>query len=210
MVLLMVARYCVLPARETAGMKVALLPKTMTVPPTAAPPTTLASLKVEVVTVEGVMASANVAVTAAFNATAVAPLLGAVEDTVGGLPSATPDAGAPVEESALDPPPPPHPASPDNANAVAIKSAKRFRETANRRIDIELELIQQVMGWHFLLRQNLKDGTLQLPDARSGKRAVLHPDQEMLISLFEGAYCNGCASDKLPRTLSQLANASEK
>jgi hypothetical protein len=191
-------------------MKVALLPQTATVPLTAVPPTTLASLKVEVVTVEGVMASANVAVTAAFNAMAVAPLLGEVEDTVGGLPSATPDAGPPVEEPPPDPPPPPQPASPDNTNAAAIKSAKRFPETANRRVDIEVGINPASNEMALFAAAKLEGrGT---PYARREARQTrsFFPRSRNADFIFEGAYRNGCASDELLQTLSQLANASRK
>lgn len=188
----MVARYCVLPARDTAGMKVALLPQTATVPPTEAPPTTFASLKLAVVTLAPVMASANVAVTAEFNATPVAPLLGAVEDTVGGLPSATPDAGALVEEP---PPPPPQPASPENANAATIRKAKKFFGTANRRVDIEFGINPASNGMALFAAAKLEQRNT--PNNRRVVRLESGCSSRSRNAdfIFEGAYCNGRARD---------------
>ena len=51
----MVALYCVLPAKVVAGTNAAVLPVMTTVPLTAAPPTTFASLKLPVVIVEFVI-----------------------------------------------------------------------------------------------------------------------------------------------------------
>ena len=79
--------YCVLPARSTDGLNVTVLPLTLTVPATAVPPA-VASLMLAVLSVALVIASENVAVYEALSATPVAPLAGAVEDTVGGVVSA--------------------------------------------------------------------------------------------------------------------------
>ena len=81
----MVAVYCVLPARLAVGVKVAVLPLTFTVPVTAVPPEVVASLKLAVVSVELVIASENVADTEEFSATPVAAFAGDVADTVGGV-----------------------------------------------------------------------------------------------------------------------------
>jgi hypothetical protein len=132
-----------------------------------------------------------------------------VEDTVGGLPSATPDAGALVEESP-DPPPPPQPASPDITNAAAIKSANRFLETANGRIDIEYGINPASNGMALFSAAKLEGG--ETPNVRRavGQESSFLPRSRNADFIFEGPYRNGCASDELPRTLSQLANTNEK
>jgi len=85
----MVAVYCVLPARLAEGVKVAVLPLTSTVPPTATPPEVVASLKLALVSVAFVIASVKVADTDVSNATPVAAFTGEVADTVGGVVSGT-------------------------------------------------------------------------------------------------------------------------
>jgi hypothetical protein len=79
----MVAVYCVLPARGADGVNVAVLPLTFTVPVTAAPPIVVASVKLAVVSVASVIGSENVADTEEFVATPVAAFAGNVADTVG-------------------------------------------------------------------------------------------------------------------------------
>jgi hypothetical protein len=81
---LMVAVCSVIAARGAVGVKVAVLPLTVTMPATAAPPEP-ASVKLALVSVELVIGSENVADTAVFSATPVAPLAGDMPDTVGGV-----------------------------------------------------------------------------------------------------------------------------
>jgi len=69
----------------TDGLKVAVLPLTLNVPVTVAPSTALARVKLVVFSVELVIGSEKVAETDELSATAVAPLAGEVEDTVGGV-----------------------------------------------------------------------------------------------------------------------------
>lgn len=83
-VVVMVAVYWVLPKRLADGTKVAVVPLTFTVPPTAPPPVTRTK-KLAVFTVEFVIASENTADTEAFKATSVAPLAGDLANTVGGV-----------------------------------------------------------------------------------------------------------------------------
>ena len=79
----MVAVYCVLPARGAAGVNVAVVPTTSTVPLTAAPPIVVASVKLAVVSVAFVIGSEKVAEIEEFVATPVAAFAGDVADTVG-------------------------------------------------------------------------------------------------------------------------------
>jgi hypothetical protein len=79
----MVAVYWVLGARFSPGEKVAVLPLTLTVPVTAAPPGVVFKVKVVVFSVAGAIAFEKVADTEVFKATPVAALAGLVEDTVG-------------------------------------------------------------------------------------------------------------------------------
>ena len=85
---LIVAVYCVLPARGAKGVNVAVLPLTFTVPVTGAPPVVVTSVKVAVVSVELVIVLEKVADTGEFCATPVAAAAGDVEVTVGGVVSA--------------------------------------------------------------------------------------------------------------------------
>lgn len=80
-----------LPASGAEGLKVAVVPESVTVPGTLVDP--CFKRKVPVVTVDGSTASLNVAATDAERETPVAPFTGLVEATVGGVVS---DAG-PVE-----------------------------------------------------------------------------------------------------------------
>src|SRR5882672_10739309 len=80
-----VAVYCVLPARLAVGVNVAVWPLTFTVPVTVAPPAVGRRVKLAVLSVELVIASEKVADTEEFSATPVAALAGDVEDTVGGV-----------------------------------------------------------------------------------------------------------------------------
>ena len=79
----MLAMYRVLAARAAEGVNVAVLPLTLTVPETAAPPVALTRVKLEVVSVELVMASEKVADTEEFVATPFAASAGDVDDTFG-------------------------------------------------------------------------------------------------------------------------------
>ena len=81
----MVAVNCVLPASEAVGVKVAVLPLTLTVPVTVAPPAVDCRVKLAVLSVEFVIASEKVAETEEFSAMPVAALAGEVADTVGGV-----------------------------------------------------------------------------------------------------------------------------
>ncbi len=80
-----VAVYCVLPARAAEGVNVAVLPLMLTVPESAAPPAVGLRVKLEVFSVESVIASEKVADTDEVSATPVAALAGDTEDTVGGV-----------------------------------------------------------------------------------------------------------------------------
>lgn len=84
----MVAVYCVLAASAVDGVKRAVVPVTLTVPATAAPPLVLTSVKLEPVSVELVMVSENVADTELLVAIPVALFTGDTADTVGGVVSA--------------------------------------------------------------------------------------------------------------------------
>lgn len=86
----MVAVYCVSPARAAEGVKVAVLPLMLTDPATAAPSDVRLNVKLVVLRVEPVMASEKVALTVLVVATALAPLEGEVDETVGGVVSAAP------------------------------------------------------------------------------------------------------------------------
>jgi len=81
----MVPVYCVLSARLEAGLNVAVLPLTLTVPETAAPVDVAISRKLAVVRVELVIGSENVAETEEFVAMPVAAFDGDVATTVGGV-----------------------------------------------------------------------------------------------------------------------------
>ena len=81
----MVAVYCVLPARVAKGENIAVLPLTFTVPVTVAPPAVGCRVKLAVLSVEFVIDSENAAKTEEFNTTPVAALAGDVADTVGGV-----------------------------------------------------------------------------------------------------------------------------
>src|ERR1700754_1567556 len=81
----MVAVYCVLPANAADGVNRAVLPVTLTVPERLPPPDVRFTVKLAVFKVEFVIASENVADTEAFCATPVAPLVGDVDCTVGGV-----------------------------------------------------------------------------------------------------------------------------
>jgi hypothetical protein len=85
----MVAVYCVLPARGVDGVNVAVLPLTFTVPATAVPPEVVATVKLAVLKVAFVIVSEKVADTGEFSATPVAAFAGEVADTVGGVISRT-------------------------------------------------------------------------------------------------------------------------
>lgn len=82
-----VAVYCVLPARPTLGVNVAVLPATDTVPATAAPPAVGTSVKLEVVNVAFVIGSENVTDAEVLSATPVAPLPGVLAMIVGAVTS---------------------------------------------------------------------------------------------------------------------------
>ena len=77
--------YCVLPPRLADGVNLAVLPVTLTVPGSAAPPEAGLTLKLVVFSVEFVIASEKVAATEEFSAMPVAELAGDVEETVGGV-----------------------------------------------------------------------------------------------------------------------------
>jgi hypothetical protein len=81
----MVAVYCVLPARLAAGVNVAVLPLTFTVPLRAAPPVVVTRVKLVMFSVEFVIDSEKVADTEELSATPVAALAGEVADTIGGV-----------------------------------------------------------------------------------------------------------------------------
>jgi hypothetical protein len=81
----MVAVYCVLPARLAAGVNVAVLPLTFTVPLRAAPPVLVTRVKLVMFSVEFVIDSEKVADTEELSAMPVAALAGDVADTVGGV-----------------------------------------------------------------------------------------------------------------------------
>jgi hypothetical protein len=85
----MVAVYCVLPARGVDGVNVAVLPLTFTVPATTVPPEVVTTVKLAVLKVAFVIASEKVADTGEFSATPVAAFAGEVADTVGGVISRT-------------------------------------------------------------------------------------------------------------------------
>lgn len=114
-----VAVYCVLAARLDEGTNIALSLSTTTTPTTAAPPAVGAREKLEVLSVEAVIASEKVADIDEFRATLVAVFDGDVSEIVGGIVSAVPPAAGALPEvpTASDdellpsapPPPPPHP-----------------------------------------------------------------------------------------------------
>lgn len=79
-----VAVYRVLPARLAKGVNLAVFPLTFTVP-AIGPPPAVARVKLVAFRVELVIASENVADTEELTGTPVAPLDGAVSDTVGGV-----------------------------------------------------------------------------------------------------------------------------
>jgi hypothetical protein len=112
----MVAVYWVLAARLAAGVKVAVLPLTLTVPVTAAPPVVVFKVKVVVFSVEFVIGTEKVADTEVLSATPVALLAGLVEDTVGGV-------GAAGELLLL--PPPPQAARTSDATTQSVPALKR-------------------------------------------------------------------------------------
>ena len=66
-------------------MKLAVLPVTLTVPLTNAPPEVVASVKLALVSVEFVIASEKLADTDEFSAIPVAAFAGDMLDTVGGV-----------------------------------------------------------------------------------------------------------------------------
>ena len=74
-----------LPTRPAVGVKLAVLPLTLTVPVTGEPPVVVAKVKLAVVSVEFVIGFEKVADIAKFRATPVTALPGDVEDTVGGV-----------------------------------------------------------------------------------------------------------------------------
>ena len=78
-----------LPARLAEGVNVAEFPLTTTLPLMAVPPEVVATVKVELVSVEFVIASEKVAEIEEFSAAPVAPFAGDVADTVGGVVSGT-------------------------------------------------------------------------------------------------------------------------
>ena len=80
-----VAVYCVLPARDALGVNVAVLPDTPTVPLTGVPLLVTTSVNVEVVSVALFIGSENVTITVLLSATLVAPMLGKRDCTVGGV-----------------------------------------------------------------------------------------------------------------------------
>ena len=82
---MIVAVYCVLPARVAEGENVAVLPLTFTVPMTVEPAAVVASVKLAVVSVALVIGSEKVADIRVFDATPVAPFAGEVTDTEGGV-----------------------------------------------------------------------------------------------------------------------------
>jgi hypothetical protein len=77
-----VAIYRVLVARTAVGVNVAVVPEYVIVPPTAVAPGPV-NVNVAALIVAGFIASLNVAETVVLTATAVAPLTGTVEITVG-------------------------------------------------------------------------------------------------------------------------------
>ena len=81
----MVAVYCVLPARDALGVNVAVLPLTPTEPLTGVPLLVTTKVNVAVVSVALFIGSENMAANAELSATPVAPLSGDVESTVGGV-----------------------------------------------------------------------------------------------------------------------------
>jgi len=109
-----VATYCVSTARLAVGVNVAVFPLTLIVPPTGPPPPAT-SEKVALFSADGLIGSENVADTAAFRATPVAPFAGETETKVGGVVS-----GAPL----LPPPPPP----PQPYNSAASRTTKTVRK----------------------------------------------------------------------------------
>ena len=130
-----VAVYCVLVARAADGVKVAVLPLTLTVPVTAAPPGVVTSVKLAVFSVELVIGSENVADTEEFVDTLPAAFAGDVVDTVGGTLSGVAEvvvvgevapAGANNDGCAPPPPAPPQPNRPILANSVTEKCPQRF------------------------------------------------------------------------------------
>ena len=84
----MVAVYCVPATSATAGVNVAVLPTTLTVPFTAVPPPAGKSVKPDVVKVAVFIASENVAVTTVDAATFTALFTGLIAEMVGGVTSA--------------------------------------------------------------------------------------------------------------------------
>src|SRR4029079_5023273 len=80
-----IAVYCVLPARLLNGTKVAVFPLPVTTPLTAAPPAAGRSVKLDVFSVELLIASENVAEMVVFRPTPVSELSGDMSETVGGV-----------------------------------------------------------------------------------------------------------------------------
>ena len=80
-----VARYCVLFSRLPEGVNVAVLALIPTAPLTGAPELATTRVNVEVVSVALLIGSENVAIGAILSATPVAPLIGDVASTVGGV-----------------------------------------------------------------------------------------------------------------------------
>lgn len=85
-----VAVYCVPALRVAEGVKLAVLPITLTLPPTTAPPALGAKVKLAVERLEFVIASENVAEIEEFSATPLAEFTGAVAETNGGVVSEVP------------------------------------------------------------------------------------------------------------------------
>jgi hypothetical protein len=82
---LMVALYCVVAVRLDVGVNVAVLPVSLMVPITAAPPAEGVSEKLAVFNVELFIGVEKVADTEEFSVTLLAPFAGDVEETVGGV-----------------------------------------------------------------------------------------------------------------------------
>ncbi len=125
-----VAVYWVLPAKLADGVNLAVLPLMLTVPLTDAPPEVVASVKLEVVNVEFVIASEKLADTEAFSAAPVAAFAGDAEETIGGVVSSA----APVVKVQLKSAPSALPAAsvtPVVMVAVYSVFAERLAEGAN-------------------------------------------------------------------------------
>ncbi|HVY07565.1 MAG TPA: hypothetical protein VHB46_16435 [Burkholderiales bacterium] len=106
----MAAVYCVPGPRSADGVNIAVLPTTLTVPFTLAPPPVGFRVKVEELMVTLFIGFENVAEIAEFSETSVWLFEGAVSETVGGLVSTVEDDPlAAGFNGGVSPPPPPAP-----------------------------------------------------------------------------------------------------